>query len=183
MSTSISGTIFGFGLAFLAAAIVGGGLSLLGVTIPILKSVPRQILLGGVGAILIRSSDQWPHINEAIADAIFPRQFVTETFGPATLEPGVTRSFPVRMSRHGRVDVVLQTVVPDFNGFTGAKGLPGQDGLYITVCGRPTECEHKQMGASDSLSRELTAGTATISTFNFATSPRMTFTFRVTHPR
>ncbi|MFP3637587.1 hypothetical protein [Paraburkholderia sp. SIMBA_054] len=186
MSNSLSGTTFGFGLTFLVAAIVGGGLSLFGVRVPVLKTLPRQILLGAVGAILIVSSDQWSHIEEAIKDLVDPVQIVTEKLGPATLDAGATRVFPVSMSRHGPVDVSLQSVLPDLKGFTGAKGLPGQDGLFVTVCGAhdlPAACTKRQMGASDTFSKDLPSGTTTISVFNFANSPRMTFVFLVNHPK
>src|SRR5262245_15535452 len=44
------------GLACVIAGIVGGGLRALGVEIPALQSVRRQVLLGGVGVVLVAFS-------------------------------------------------------------------------------------------------------------------------------
>jgi len=41
------------GLACVIAAIVGGGLKAFGMELPILRSLPRQVLLGAVGIALI----------------------------------------------------------------------------------------------------------------------------------
>jgi tetratricopeptide (TPR) repeat protein len=45
--------LFGAGIAFMAAAIVAGGFKGLGVEIPVVNSLPRQLLLGGFGAVLM----------------------------------------------------------------------------------------------------------------------------------
>jgi hypothetical protein len=50
--------IFIAGIACVVAAIVGGGVKLLGVEAPVINSLPRQILLALVGAMLIALN--WP---------------------------------------------------------------------------------------------------------------------------
>lgn len=49
----MSGTLLSVGIACIIGAIVGGGLKAFGIEIPALSSVRRQILLGGVGVLLV----------------------------------------------------------------------------------------------------------------------------------
>ena len=177
----MSNTLLGFGLFAVVAAIVGGGLEAFGFRVGVLKSTPRQIGLFVLGLILIASAEwNWNRIRPLV----FPPRLTIETNGPRTLEPGQTVKIPLSLTEAGQVDVAIQNLAPDWNGFSGQKGLPGQDALYVSICtaknGDP--CKTGEMEVSDVLSQELPSGTGVISVFNFATSPRMTFTLRVKHP-
>jgi len=52
-STSVQNTLLLAGLACLIAAIVGGGLRAFGIEIPLLASIPRQLVLGTLGVVLM----------------------------------------------------------------------------------------------------------------------------------
>src|ERR1700730_2411078 len=169
MTQTLSGTLLGFGLFSLVSAIVGGGLKALGMEVGVLKSRFRQILLGAVGAVLICASQY-----EKLLPVLF--QARTIDVGPVTLESGTVQNTPLSLPHGGQVNVTLQRISPDFTGFAGPKGQPGQDGLYVSICGSAgaDPCERRQVGQSDTVSKVLPAGPASVSVFNFATSPKMT---------
>ena len=50
---AMKSTLFKTGIACIIAAIVGGGFKAFGIEIPLLQSVPRQLLLGIFGGILL----------------------------------------------------------------------------------------------------------------------------------
>lgn len=51
----MNNTIIGAGIACIAAAIVGGGLKMFGIEVPVLSSIRRQLLLAAFGALLVFS--------------------------------------------------------------------------------------------------------------------------------
>jgi len=53
-------TLLTAGIAFVAAAIIGGGLKAFGIEIPLLKSALRQVLLGMLGLVLILIGSSFP---------------------------------------------------------------------------------------------------------------------------
>jgi hypothetical protein len=175
----MSATLLGFGLFALVAAIAGGGLKAFGFELGVLNSAGRQISLAVVGLILIASAEL-----DKIQSRIFPARIVMETHGPATLEPGQTVKIPLSLTQGGQVEVVIQSLMPDWSGFSGQKGLPGQDAVFVNICaaGSGGPCPNRQMGVADTFSQELPLGSGTISVFNFATSPRLKVTLRVKHP-
>mgnify|MGYP006951132740 CR=1 FL=1 len=173
----MSGTWLGLGVACVLAAIVGGGLKLAGVEVPVINSPVRQFLLFIVGFVIVAINQQSVWLPFVISDEI------TET-DAITLETGATRSIPLRLEREGAVLVTLERLTPDFTGFTGAHGQPGQDGLHVTLCGSTAgQCVQRQLGQSDTVSKLLPAGPGSISVFNFATSPRMIFVLKIRQPR
>jgi hypothetical protein len=101
--------------------------------------------------------------------------------GPTTLEPGQTRNIPLSLTRGGQVEVVIQSLIQDWSGFSGEKGLLGQDGLYVSICSAKSSgaCAHQQMKASQAFVQDLPPGSGTLSVFNFTTSPRMSVTLRI----
>lgn len=175
----MSNTLLGFGLFALVAAIVGGGLKAFGFEVGVLKSTGRQAVLAAVGLVLIGSAE-W----NLIQAFLFLPQFVTETAGPTTVDTGQVRTVPVSLTHSGQVDVTIQSLLPDWNSFTGQRGVPGQDGLLVSICPSKNTgaCLSRQMGESQTFSQELPAGPGSVSVFNFATSPKMTFTLRIKHP-
>ena len=107
-----------------------------------------------------------------------------QTDGPTTLEPGQVRKISLSLTRGGQVEVVIQSLIPDWNGFSGQRRLPGQDAVFVSICaaGSGGPYANGQMGASDAFSQELPPGSGMVSVFNFATSPRMMVALRVKHP-
>ena len=170
----MSNTLLGFGLACFAAAIIGGGLKAFGFEIPVLKSTSRQIMLGILGLALIVSAE-WDKIR-------LPVGSLTETKGPLTLETGQSVRFPLSLNHGGKVVVTVADLKPDWNGFAGQRGQPGQDGVYVSICTAESGCSNRQMAQSDSFSQELPPSPGTISVFNFASSPRMSVTLIIKHP-
>jgi tetratricopeptide (TPR) repeat protein len=69
--------LLGPGIALVAAAIVAGGLNGFGIEVPAVDSLPRQLLLGGFGAVLmllsllVRTRDDHP-AQEAAAEVVVP---------------------------------------------------------------------------------------------------------------
>jgi hypothetical protein len=175
----MANSLLGLGLFALVAAIVGGGLKAFGFEVGVLRSLRRQIALGGLGLILIVAANP-----DAIREIVFPTKFVTKTIGPIELQPGRTHSIPMSLTRRGAVNIAIESLVQDWNSFSGQKGLPGQDGLYVSICSAVSTgpCPRRQMGVSEAFSQELPAGSGTISLFNFAMSPKVTFTARFRHP-
>ncbi len=120
--------------------------------------------------------------NKLIGPIVFPPKSVV--VGPVVLPTGTNKVFPLNLHHGGRVEVTLQSLVPDFTGFKGSRNQPGQDGLYLTLCGSAgtDTCIRRQMGEADTVAEELPAGAANVSVFNFATNPTMNFTLRISRP-
>ena len=78
-------TFLTVGIACLIAAIVGGGLKAFGIEIPLLKSVPRQLLLGGFGAVLLILSFV---VMPAKQNRTQPRDVYTPPHSVPTPSPG-----------------------------------------------------------------------------------------------
>jgi hypothetical protein len=177
MSQSLTGTLLGFGLFAVVAAIVGGGLKAIGMEIGPLKSPFRQALLAVLGLVLISASQY----NNLLHILVHPKTIVV---GPITLEAGTEKSTALLLPHDGQVDVSLQQVSPDYTGFSGPHGQPGQDGVFVSICGTSAaaSCERQQVAQSQSVSKALLAGPASVSVFNFATSPRMTVMLNITAP-
>ncbi|SUS07996.1 hypothetical protein DF3PB_5500003 [uncultured Defluviicoccus sp.] len=179
MSDVLSNTLSGFGVFALVAAIVGGGLKAFGFELGPLKSTLRQIILAGAGMGFILLAN-WQVIQQFFS----PVRFLNETRGPTTLQPGEVHSIPFSLSRSGPVEVVIQTLVPDWSSFSGQPGRPGQAELFVTICAAASAgpCPSGQVGVLQPFSQELPSGSGSIRLFNFATSPRVTFTISIKHP-
>jgi hypothetical protein len=176
----MANTLYGFGLFLLAAAIVGGGLKAFGFELPVLKSTGRQITLAVLGIVLIGSA-KWDKIQELI----FPPRIVVVTDGPTTLEPGQEHKVPFSLTQSGRVEVVIESLIPDLNGSSEQKGMQVQYGLLVTIRSAQSEgpSPSRQMGVSEALSEILPPGSGMITVFNFATNPRMKVTLRISHQK
>jgi hypothetical protein len=173
----MSNSLLGFGIVALVAAIIGGGLKAFGFELPAVSSLSRQIVLAALGIILIVSA-KWGEIGPEIESFLFPP--VTETVGPITLEPTAIHHTPLLLSRKGTVDVMLQSVVPDWPA-TVPKGQ--HVALYVTICKSENfDCLSRQVEELDSFSRELLAGSGSIAVFNFGTNPRTQFTLHIKRP-
>jgi hypothetical protein len=176
----MSNTLLGLGIAVLVAAIVGGGLKAFGFEFPVIASTKRQLAVAGLGICLIISAE-WNDIRSVL----FPTTYVTERKGPITLEHGRTHNLPLVLNRGGAIEVVLESLDPDWTGFTGQRNGPGQGSLHVTICASVTipPCPSRQVGLGEAFSQQLPIGSAAISIFNFDTNPTMKFTLRITHPR
>jgi hypothetical protein len=132
----------------------------------------------------IRDLERYGGVPNLCIEAGRLARIVTKQAGPTTIATGKVFSVPLTVGHGGRVEVVIDRLDPDWTGHSGPKGLPGQDGLYVTICasqaGRP--CSSRQLGVSQAFSEVLPDGPATISVFNFATSPRMTFSLSIKYP-
>jgi hypothetical protein len=160
----MANTLLGFGIFALAAAVVGGGLKAFGFELPAFASIPRQLLLGAIGLIVIISVE-W----DSITSLMIPR--TTETNGPIQLRSGGNHNFTLYLPRRGRVDVTVQSIVPDRD-------------VFIRLCsGRSASCDGVQVGESGSLSKILDEGPATLSVFNFGTSPPVIFSSTTSYPK
>lgn len=172
----MSNTWLGLGVICVITAIIGGGLKLAGVDVPVINSIFRQRLLFVAGNLIIAidQQDKWMPL-------ISPDK-ITNT-EPITLQTGENHSIMLFLGRGGPVTVTLEQLKQNFTGFSGPRGQPGQDALSVTLCGSAgSQCEQRQLHESDSASKVLPAGPGSISVFNFATSPRMTFVLKIRQP-
>ena len=178
----MSNTLLGFGLFALVAAIVGGGLKAFGFQIGALSSTTRQVILAAVGIALITATQWTPLLS--VLNVLFPAKTITETFGPTALDPVKRMVFLFPWLELDKLKLRFRPSLPDWSSFSGRKGLPGQDGLFVRICASSSNgpCPSQQVGISQPFSQELPAGSGTVSLFNFATSPKMTFTLRIKHP-
>lgn len=160
-------TIFAVGLVALIAAIVGGGLSMFGITFPPLQSKVRQTMLVILGLILMCVGG-WPQIQARL----FPPRTATETYAPTDLEPGKTQDWPILLKRHGSVDIVIVSLEPQGNE------------IYASICSSDASvpCARGQIGASRAFSQTLPVGPATVSFFNFPVNPKVRFVLKVSYP-
>ena len=144
------------------------------------------LVLAGVAAALQNMEAILARIFPSPAAPMMPASLsrLARSEGPFTLKPGESRSVPVRMRTAGRLDVTLESLVPDWTGFDGVRGAPGHDGLSISVCPATAaaECQRRQLAAQESMSLEMPTGPASVSIFNFADSPTKALVLRVEHP-
>jgi hypothetical protein len=170
--------LLAFGTVCIGAAIIGGGLKALNVEMPVIASGFRQVLLALFGLILVAASQ-----HETLRRLLHPT--ITDRFESMVLEAGRALSETVDMGVDGRVGVTVHGLRQDYSGFVGEHGAPGHDGLHVTICGQSElgPCPSIQVADNGTFARELKEGTATISFFNFADSPRKTFSVSVSHPR
>jgi hypothetical protein len=77
----MTGTLLGFGIFALVAAIVVGGLKAFGFELGALNSVVRQVILASVGILMIAISG-W---TEYIQPFLFPPQMASQELGPINL--------------------------------------------------------------------------------------------------
>jgi hypothetical protein len=174
----MSNTLLGLGIVALIAAIVGGGLKAFGFEFPAVNSARRQISLGALGIVLILAAE-WSAIEPFVFSPV-----ISET-SPITLDPAQLHSIPLSLNRSGAVDVRLQSLTSDWTGFTGQRGLPGQDSVLVAICSSAggSSCPGRQLQQSQALRQELPAGSGAITIFNFATNPKIVFTLRIERPR
>ncbi|MGX1186678.1 hypothetical protein AB7M29_004357 [Pseudomonas sp. F-14 TE3623] len=176
MSDALENQLLIFGLVCLGAAIVGGGLKALGIEVPLLKSIRRQLLLALFGLVLLLPS-AW----EGIMDIMFPPVIETRSF---TIDPGHARNLTVDMSRKGRLSVVMKSVVQDLNGFSGNPSVNGADSIFVRICGHQEvgDCPSSQMGEGAAFGRDLQKGQATVQMFSYGTSPKIIYSLEIKHP-
>ena len=63
----MAGTVATVGIICLLAAVAGGGLEAMGVKIPVIPTVRRQLALGGIGIVLVLAS--WPPVANFLSGA------------------------------------------------------------------------------------------------------------------
>ena len=161
-------TFLAVGIFAVMAAIVGGGLKGLGFELGPLRSIPRQIILAALGVVIILGSE-W---SDYIQPSLFPARVISQVFGPIDLPPGETHNFSLNLKRDGPVDVAIRRTVPTGNEHPVHTEPPE---LYVRLCSAENiGCEGRQFGIYGSIRRKLGAGPATISVFNFDSSPHAT---------
>lgn len=162
-------------IASLGGALVGSAIpGLLQIHIPGVRAAGALAVL-----IMFWQFNPPQALNKAIS-------VVTKTEGPITIQSGQPHAIPLSLSQRGEVEVMIQSLTPDWKGFKGQKGMPGQDGLMVNICSSKMDepCpQGRQIVVSQPFSRELPAGSASVSLFNFGTSPPMTLTLSVKHPK
>lgn len=173
---NMSSTWLGLGVISALTAIIGGGLKLVGFDMPVINSIFRQLLLFVAGSLIISIDQQDKWVPLVAPDKI-------TNIEPITLQTGENHSIMLFLGRGGPVTVTLEQLKQNFTGFSGPRGQPGQDALSVTLCGSAgSQCERRQLVKLDSASKVLPAGPGSISVFNFATSPRMTFVLKIRQP-
>jgi hypothetical protein len=160
----MSDTILGFGLVCIAAAIIGGGLSAAGTKIPLINSIPRQILLGAFGALLVVGA-KWTDVRPIL----FPPRFESLTDGPTNLAKGDFRKTPISLDAPGLVEVSMVALTPQTT----------QPRISICPAKVNGECPWRQLSAADSFSAETPAGPATVTVLNYPENPPITYTLRI----
>lgn len=95
------------------------------------------------------------------------------------LTAGQTRSIPFDLHSATRLVVVLDQLTPDWHKFTGTKGLPGQDGVFVSICSANTDvgCREGQIGEKQTLSFSLPDGPGYVRVRNFDANPELSLTF------
>jgi len=97
-----------------------------------------------------------------------------------TLESGETASIPFSLDTPRDVEVVIKSLTPDWGGFTGQRGAPGQDGVYVRICSSAeAPCREGQLGAMEPFSRSMPAGSGHVALFNFGSSPKMSIVVKI----
>ena len=181
----MSDTILGVGIACILAAIAGGGFEAFGVKVPVIHSLRRQKALGAAGGALAVGS-QIPAVwagSVAIWGALFPPHKTEQPFGPATLEPGDYRVVPVSLGHDGPIDVTITQLNPDPVSPNGQHGAVRQYGLSIRICqvNVTGDCPDSQQGLGGTAEKDLRAGRAQVTVFNYATNPRLSFVLSLAH--
>jgi hypothetical protein len=95
------------------------------------------------------------------------------------LAAGETRSIPFDLHSASRLVVVLDQLAPDWHKFTGTRGLPGQDGVFVSICSANTDvgCREGQIGEKQTLSFNLPDGPGYVRVRNFDGNPELSLTF------
>ncbi len=111
--------------------------------------------------------------------------------GPVMLQPGETRGFSIDLSSRGNVDIIVNSISPDWTGRATQKaawmkaGKGNTPELWLNVCSAVEEqncASGSQKGINGSLRRELPPGPATVIFFNFRDSPPVTFSTTINYP-
>lgn len=82
------------GLALVVAAIIGGGLEAAGFKIGVVKSLARQVMLGGLGAVLFvgGTPQVWSLSSLTPAPLLSRGEIVASATATSTVEPGPTQA-------------------------------------------------------------------------------------------
>jgi hypothetical protein len=163
----MSGTILGFGIVCLAAAIIGGELTAAGIKIPILHSLVRRALLGLFGLVLIAAAN-WTDVRSAI----FPVRLASLTDGPTQLAPSAFHKTPLELGRSGSVETSMLALMPDAT----------QPRVIICPAQATGDCPWRQLSAADAFSADMPNGSATVTVFNYPQNPPITYTLRIQYP-
>lgn len=133
------------GLACLIAAIVGGGLKAFGIEIPLLQSLTRQLLLGGLGVLLVVLSLATPSPPPPPTNQTSPTPQPMRTALPASprvLQPQTGRALHLSVNNNPRVVAVggqatILVQVTDRSGaaVAGAKVRVSAGGGYFAATG------------------------------------------------
>ncbi|MCP3418635.1 hypothetical protein NLM16_31450 [Bradyrhizobium brasilense] len=129
----------------------------------------------------------------AVAAVLLLGIFVKSLYTPAkfTLQPGETRAFDLDLHRAGFVDVLINSIEPDWNGREKQKqdwlkaGRGDTPELWFQICSATEgdKCpQGVQKGINVQFSRELPSGPGTVVFVNFRDNPPITFSARINHP-
>jgi hypothetical protein len=117
----VEGKLFGPGVVAVMGAIVGGGLEAFGIEVPVLDSVSRQILLAGVGVVLLVASFAVRFRSSGADDAPPPQPELAAAQSSATSTR--PRRLDAAMPREVRVnrptEVWVQVLRAKSEGFRG----------------------------------------------------------------
>lgn len=133
------------GLACLIAAIVGGGLKAFGIEIPLLQSLTRQLLLGGLGVLLVVLSFATPSPPPPPMDKTSPTPHPTRAASPTptrVTQPQTGGALHLSVNNNPRVvaaggRTTILVRVTDRNGtaVAGAKVQVSAGGGYFAATG------------------------------------------------
>jgi len=170
----MNASIIGVGIGCMVAAVIGGGIEVLGIKFPKILSLKRQALLFFLGFIVAIA----PLTKEIIGDLPPPKPIV-EKAAPLLMAPADSHVFPVEIGAEGIMKV-------RFARLEQASGVPlksGEYGLRMMLCqGDDNNCASRQVGAHDELTLHVKEGPASVTLVNFATNPWMRPTLEITYP-
>jgi hypothetical protein len=171
--TSFTITVLTLGIACVGAAIVGGGVTFLGVKVPIIKSVRRQLFLLIFGLILCAAAGA-PTIA-SVWRTLFPYETVIESFGPTEIDPGKQQTFPVSMQHAGYIQVTVESI----------QSTPSGKEVFIGICppDNPGNCKTEQLGERRSIKSLVGSGDNVVNVFNFDSNPPVTVTLKAEHTK
>jgi hypothetical protein len=161
----MNNTIVGFGIAAIAAAIVGGGLKAFGFELPIVSSAKRQAMLAAFGILLIVAAN-----FEQLKALVYPARMLVESKS-FNVSSGATSTLSVRVAKSGPVEVTLLKVEP------------GRE-LHVTLCSSTyfSSCISRQIGPDESITKSLPVGVATVKIFNFGVNPDVRGVAQIRYP-
>lgn len=167
----------GFGLAAMGGAVVGGGFKAFGITIPVISSYRRQVMLGVLGLCVI-SAREWDYIYPVL----YPLRFQVVELAPALIHPGETHNFVTEIEREGLVEVTVKSIISQPTPGSVSSATPE---LRFDLCASTsrTNCASEQTGINGTLGQFMPVEKATIYVFNYEKNPAITFQLTINKPR